>query len=390
MANQIPRQLAEDDSDESQDDQLDIHQLRMALRNSELAVRESELRYFSTLNSLGDAIHVVDMDWRITFFNTAFTNWDEELGLHTDAIGKTVFELFPFLSDKIIKEYEQVAASGEMLITEERTEVNGNVFITETRKIPIIRNGKVREIVTAVHNLTDIRHTEETLENCEQWLNRLSIQLLNAKEDERRRVSFELHDRLGQNLAAIKYRVEAALHEIRENEQTAIARTLEPVIDVVRKAIFEIRLIELDLQPPVLIDSGLEDAVGHLCDEFDNTYSGIQLNKSISIEIEKYPDYLKIAAYRILQEALTNVANHSNADNACISLTGTADSLKLSVSDNGSGFKVDDMLARSRAKRGLGLSSMSERATLSGGNFSIESGAATGTTVHVIWSGIPS
>jgi PAS domain S-box-containing protein len=390
MANQIPRQLAEDDSDESQDDQLDIHQLRMALRNSELAVRESELRYFSTLNSLGDAIHVVDMDWRITFFNTAFTNWDEELGLHTDAIGKTVFELFPFLSDKIIKEYEQVAASGEILITEERTEVNGNVFITETRKIPIIRNGKVREIVTAVHNLTDIRHTEETLENCEQWLNRLSIQLLNAKEDERRRVSFELHDRLGQNLAAIKYRVEAALHEIRENEQTAIARTLEPVIDVVRKAIFEIRLIELDLQPPVLIDSGLEDAVGHLCDEFDNTYSGIQLNKSISIEIEKYPDYLKIAAYRILQEALTNVANHSNADNACISLTGTADSLKLSVSDNGSGFKVDDMLARSRAKRGLGLSSMSERATLSGGNFSIESGAATGTTVHVIWSGIPS
>jgi PAS domain S-box-containing protein len=382
MAQQSSHESSRHELSDSQQANYEIQRLRVALR-------ESELSYRTTLNSMGDAIHVVDTDWRITFFNTAFTRWDEELGLPIEVVGQTLFEVFPFLSDEVLNEYEHVVESGEMLITEENISIGDQQFITETRKIPIIRNGQVHEVVTAIRNLTDIRRTEETLERTEGWLQGLSVDMLNAKEDERKRISVELHDRIGQILAAIKYRVETASAEMQDERHTAAVKTLEPVAEVIRSALSELRRIELDLQPPVLIESGLEAAVAQLCEEFESTCSGIQFEKSISLDEQQHPDFLKIAIYRIVQAALTNVALHSHADRVRISLTSSESTMELTINDNGTGFDVNDMLARAQSKRGLGLSSMNERATLSGGTFSIESGKGSGTTVRVIWNNKP-
>lgn len=382
MAQQSSHESSQHELSDSQQADYEIQQLREALR-------ESELSYRTTLNSMGDAIHVVDTDWRITFFNTAFTRWDEELGLPIDVVGQTLFEVFPFLSDEVLNEYEHVVESGEMLITEENISIGDQQFITETRKIPIIRSGQVHEIVTTIRNLTDIRRTEDTLERTEGWLQGLSVDMLNAKEDERKRISVELHDRIGQILAAIKYRVETATAEMRDERHTAAAKTLEPVAEVIRSALSELRRIELDLQPPVLIESGLEAAVAQLCEEFESTCSGIQFEKTFSLDETQHPDFLKIAVYRIVQAALTNVALHSHADRVRISLTSSESTMELTINDNGAGFDVNDMLARSKSKRGLGLGSMNERATLSGGTFSIESGKGSGTTVQVIWDNKP-
>ena len=377
MATQTSQEPFSRDRSDSERESVELERLRAALQ-------ESELRYRTTLNSLGDAIHIVDTNWRITFFNTAFILWDAALGLPTDVIGRSVFEVFPFLSDKVVAEYERVVKSGKTLITEETTRIGSQEYITEARKIPIIRDGQVCEVVTAIRNLTDVRRTEETLERAEKWLEQLSIELLNAKEDERKRISFEIHDRIGQSLAAIKYRAEAAL-----KDQAAAVSALEPVIGIVRTALSEMRRIELNLQPPVLIDSGLEAAVTHLCDELEDTYSGIQFDRLTSLENEQYPEFLKVAIYRILQESLSNVATHSQADRVRILLTNSEGPLELTVSDNGVGFNVKEMLAGAKTKRGLGLSSMNERATLSGGTFSIESDKASGTTVHVVWNDKP-
>jgi signal transduction histidine kinase len=97
------------------------------------------------------------------------------------------------------------------------------------------------------------------------------------------------------------------------------------------------------------------------------------------------PDVLKIVIYRILQEALNNVAKHSEADLISLSLRAQGGKLELSISDNGVGFDVADTISGERQGGGLGLASMKERGELSGGSFSIESSRGTGTIIRALW-----
>jgi PAS domain S-box-containing protein len=121
-----------------------------------------------TFDSMGDAIHVVDADLRFILFNTAFKQWNIKLGLKDDVIGLRITEVFPFLSEKIIDEYQQVFDSGEPLVTEEHTRIREEDIITETRKIPIFDEGKVTRIVTVVKNITDYRQTMSMLKESEE------------------------------------------------------------------------------------------------------------------------------------------------------------------------------------------------------------------------------
>jgi PAS domain S-box-containing protein/putative nucleotidyltransferase with HDIG domain len=133
-------------------------------------LQESELQYRTTLNSMGDAIHVIDTDFRFMLFNDAFKQWNEALGLETDVIGRTVFEIFPFLTDNVRDEYRRVFDTGEILMTEENTTIHGREFVTETRKIPIYEGGKVTRVVTVVRDITDRKQAEEALRgNAEQY-----------------------------------------------------------------------------------------------------------------------------------------------------------------------------------------------------------------------------
>ena len=130
-------------------------------KEAEEALRESELQHRRMLDSISDAIHVVDKDLRITLFNAKFKKWCEELGLEADPIGRTIFEVFPFLEEKVRDEYARVFDSGEVLITEENTSVAAREIITETRKIPIIEKGRVTGVVTAIRDITARRKAEK-------------------------------------------------------------------------------------------------------------------------------------------------------------------------------------------------------------------------------------
>ena len=93
----------------------------------EKALQESALQYRTTLNSMGDAIHVMDADFRLVLLNDAFKQWNKTLGLETEVIGRTVFEVFPFLPDTVRDEYRHVFDSGETLVTEENTAIDDRV-----------------------------------------------------------------------------------------------------------------------------------------------------------------------------------------------------------------------------------------------------------------------
>lgn len=121
---------------------------------------ESEEQYRLTIDSMPEAIHVVDLELRVSLFNHSFLKWNKELNLTTDVIGHNIFEVFPFLQDKVRDEYRRVIETGEVLITEETTRVGNRDFITETRKVPIFEGGKVTRVVTIIRDIGEHRRDE--------------------------------------------------------------------------------------------------------------------------------------------------------------------------------------------------------------------------------------
>jgi PAS domain S-box-containing protein len=130
----------------------------------EQALRDSELEYRSTLDAIGDAIHVIDEAMCLILENEVFKKWRNALGLRSKVIGSNIFEAYPFLDERVRQEYEQVFKTGKPLITEEEYIVKDQRIITETRKFPIYINEKVKKIVTVVHDISRRKHMELALQ----------------------------------------------------------------------------------------------------------------------------------------------------------------------------------------------------------------------------------
>ncbi len=136
--------------------------------NGQKALLESEEQYRTTLNAIHDAIHVIDETLRIVLVNPAFTEWMKKLGLDTQMQGKMVIEAFPFLPVKVLDEYRYVFESGKVLVTEERNKIDGQVILTETMKIPILRDKKVSQVVTILRDITERKDMEDSLRKSER------------------------------------------------------------------------------------------------------------------------------------------------------------------------------------------------------------------------------
>ena len=130
----------------------------------ERALQDSEREYRSTLDAMGDAIHVIDETLCLILENEVFKKWRNALGLQSKVIGSNIFEAYPFLDDKVRQEYEQVFKTGEPLITEEEHVVNNRRIVTETRKFPISIDETVKKIVTVVHDISRRKHMEAALQ----------------------------------------------------------------------------------------------------------------------------------------------------------------------------------------------------------------------------------
>jgi len=222
------------------------------------------------------------------------------------------------------------------------------------------------------------------LERANEALKHLSSRLLSAHEDERKRIAGEIHDTLGAYLAAIKFTVEAAVEQKGKNPDGAI-KSLETIIPVIQEGVEECRRIQQDLRPSILDDMGLLAALSWFCRRFETIYSHIRTEQTIRIEEGDIPNALKIVIYRFTQEAMNNIAKHSKADLVRLSLVKMDRKMEVTIQDNGQGFDLQKFISQESTKKGLGLSSMRERAELSGGSFVIQSAEGQGTTILASW-----
>ena len=140
----------------------------------------------------------------------------------------------------------------------------------------------------------------------------------------------------------------------------------------------------MNLRPSILDGLGILATIGWFCRQYESTYSAIHIKQEIHIEEHEVNDSLKTVIFRVLREALNNVAKHSKANEVLLSLRKTDQAIQLVVRDNGHGFMAEDVLFRKRSSRGLGLDSMRERTELAGGTFTIES-TDSGTVIQASW-----
>jgi len=149
----------------------------------EQALRNSEERYRKTINAMADGIHVIDADLRVRLINRRFQDWLESLGFNRDAIGRRVDDVFPFLSERSLQEYETVFEEGLAISNEEGSIIlRDEEIITETRKIPIVENEQVSSVLTVVRDITQRKKNERALQESKLKLEE-ALQELQATQE---------------------------------------------------------------------------------------------------------------------------------------------------------------------------------------------------------------
>ena len=243
-------------------------------------------------------------------------------------------------------------------------------------------------------NITDIKRAEEELRKSRtelllvnETLRYLSSKLVTIQEDERKRISRDIHDVLGSALSAIKFKVEEVLLRLPKDGplDIFISKSLESLVPFIQDTIEETRRIQTDLRPPILDDLGIVATLSWFCRRFQTIYSGIKVEQTVTILEEEVPDHLKIVLFRITQEATNNIGKYARADSVYVGLRKVNGTIELSIQDNGEGFDPEALSSREISKRGLGLSSMKERVEFSGGSFSIDSAKGKGTVIRAVW-----
>ena len=201
--------------------------------------------------------------------------------------------------------------------------------------------------------------------------------LVTAQEDERAHLARELHDQAGQSLTSLLIQLKA-MENLCENE--ALEGNLHKMQDVVAETINRIRDLSYQLRPPSLEEFGFGTAVHALAEEMtDQTDIKIRIKDKLQQEVS--PD-LALVLYRIVQEGLTNIIRHAQANQVTIDLVQNGNLLHLVIEDDGKGFDPAQILPE-EGKRHLGLISMHERAELIGGNMEMYSAPGEGTTIKV-------
>ncbi len=357
-------------------------------KRAEEALRQSEQRYRTLVETMNEGLTVQDENGLITYVNEKFC---EMSGYSRDEIiGRSVSDFFNLLDEenqKILKNQIARRIKGERESYElSWTRKDGRKVSAIVSAVPILdSNGQFKGTFAVVTDITPRKRAEKALQKSEEELRFLSSRLLTIQEEERKRIARELHDGIGQFLNFLVIGMTNALENINKRAARQASESLLALIPLIKNVIEEVRRSYTDLRPPMIDNLGILATIGWFCREFEETCPGIRIEKQVDIEESEFSDMLKITIFRILQEAFNNILKHSNADLVRLSLRKIEGTKELAIEDNGSGFDPKDLLSREDSRKGIGLTSMRERTELSGGSFAIESIRGKGTTIRVSW-----
>jgi len=219
----------------------------------------------------------------------------------------------------------------------------------------------------------EITELEPSGEKNPDLMQQLAMRLINAQEEERQRISHELHDDLGSRIALLALSIRQAMKHADSSSNTQeLAKTFDQLMDLSSV----VRDLSHGLHPPLLQHVGIKAALRSHLENFQKVH-GIRTGLAVSEGLTRLPCDIALCIFRVAQEALQNAAKHSGASQVNVSVVSTPRYIRLTVIDRGVGFLQSDAAARD----GLGLLSMEARAIAVGGHLSVNSTPRSGTVV---------
>jgi PAS domain S-box-containing protein len=408
--------------------ELRVHQIELEMQNEELRNAQAELaesrdRYFDLYDLAPVGYFTLDEKGLILEVNLACADL---LGSDRAALIRQRFSRFvsPGSQDAFYAHWKQSLRTDSKQVCElELKRKSGQAFYAQLQSVKVQENaGKAGRLRTAVVDITSQKRTEtalieahdhlekmiekrttdllkanaqlkeeiaervrmdKALQQSEKELHLLTSRLLTIQEDERKAIALDLHDTIAQNLVAIRIFVETKLKTMAGSPPPGVS--LERIFSMTGECLAELRRILDHLRPSILDDLGLFIAIHRFCEEFQDMNHELRLEREITVKEKDIPEKYKIVVYRILQEALNNVSKHSQARSLKVFLRKKAGGFELGIEDDGVGFDSNEIRSK-RVGEGIGLSSIKERAYLSGGTVSIQSREGKGTAVIVSWN----
>jgi PAS domain S-box-containing protein len=331
----------------------------------QVSIRTKEIT--NILKYTPDVVYVKDKEGKYVLVNSRF---EELFGVNNEEVrGKTDYEI---VSREVAEQFRQndlkVLQEGKSLQAEEKVSHNNELHTYLSVKFPVYdESGVVNGVCGISTDITAVKKAQDQLR-------RLSGRIMASQEKERSAIARELHDELGQVLTAL--RMDAVWMQVRLKESAPeIGERALTMCGLIDKTIEDVRSIAIRLRPGVLDDLGLVDALEWLTSDFEKR-SGI----TCVFEHDNVPELnetVATAAYRICQEAITNVARYAEATHVSVVLKAEKNMLSLSVRDDGRGVDTNG-LAESE---GIGIAGMRERATLADGNLTVISEQGKGCHV---------
>jgi len=344
-------------------------------KKTDEALKQSEKRFRNIIDNAPFGYYRVGRDGLWQYVNR---EWERMHGYSgADIIGKT-FELTQ-TEESSARSRENVdrALSGETLKGEfGRYLKNGSYGYHEYNIQPVYQNGDIVAIEGFIKDTTERKQAEDLVRN-------LSQMLIQAQESERKRLSYELHDSIAQNLSSLKIGCDMLLQDSSAisselREKAAKLSRLSEQINI------SVRNLAYDLQPPGLEQLGLVKTLEMYCEDFSEN-RGVKVDfHSAGIHMLTLDFHTSIHLYRLVQEGLNNIGKHADTDRAKIMLLGASPNIILRIEDDGKGFDITTQELSMGYKKGIGLQSMKERVNLLGGQITIKSRPMQGTKILII------
>ena len=236
-------------------------------------------------------------------------------------------------------------------------------------------------LLTIQMNIDKQKLLEHKLLTHQKELKNLSLQLVNIQEDGRKKLAQELHDEVGQSLTALKINLVTIMKRLSSGDKSLINERLSEMDEILEQIISQVHEISLDLRPAMLDVLGLLPTIKSYCNQFSKR-TGILVHLDDDIKLNLNPEQ-EINLFRIVQEALTNVAKHSKAKNVIIKMKNCVDVFEMALKDDGCGFDTEYNESYSNNMLGIGLIGMRERITSLNGLFELDSELNVGTTIKI-------
>jgi PAS domain S-box-containing protein len=349
------------------------------IKRTEEALRVSQQKYQRIVETANEGIWVRDTKARTIFANKVLA---EMLGCRPEEMLGRLVSDFIFKADlPSYRRRMEARRQGENDIYERRfRRKDGTGCWCQVSASPLKDDrGRYAGAFAMLTNITLRKETEEALKRSEEKFRFLSGQLIQAQENERKRIAVELHDEVGQSLIGLKFQLVNFDKKLRA-DQNPLKNEIIRISKYIDEMTGSVRRLSRDLRPAVLEHLGLKEALQWLFEDFSKKFN-IPIHYDTVIPNYSFPREREITIFRIFQEALANIGKHGRATRISIALDQNGEEGVFSIKDNGTGFSLRNIRRRPPDETGLGLTAMQERAEFAGGLFEIRSQVKKGTRI---------